>query len=193
MSLWGTVRAIGEAVGVWDRRGDLGCVVGQQVFRETKRAAVIANVLRPRRPLRPATQAMLRELFPDLDVAEIRVRERCRLPANKFSESGSIYAMTLGTTIYFRDVLDEDDPKDLVQLIHEAVHVDQVRRHGGESGFACAYGRGYIEGGGEVQPRFGEGTAYHRNPLEAEAYAFDARFRDDRGRVVSSRLPTRPH
>jgi len=97
--------------------------------------------------------------------------------------------MTFGNTIYFRDELDEHNPQNLVKLIHELVHVDQVRRHGGESGFACAYGRGYIEGGGTLPTYIADATPYHRNPLEAEAYTFDAQFRDAAGRVVPSRLP----
>ena len=97
--------------------------------------------------------------------------------------------MTFGSTIYWRDSLDERDPGDLVKLIHEIVHVDQVRRHEGESSFACEYGRGYIEGGGALPGYIGEPTAYHRNPLEAEAYTFEAQFRDDSGQVVATRLP----
>jgi hypothetical protein len=97
--------------------------------------------------------------------------------------------MTFGYTIFWRDELDETKPDDLVRLIHELVHVDQVRRHGGESEFACQYGRGYIEGGGELPAYIADATAYHRNPLEAEAYTFDARFRDDGGHVVAAKLP----
>jgi hypothetical protein len=192
MAWLGTLRAIGEAIGAWSpRASEFGCTSGRVVFRETKRSAQIANVLRPRRPLRPATQAMLRELFPDLDVAAIRIRTKCRLPANRFDRAGSIYAMTFGSTIYWRDELDEDDPGDLVRLIHEATHVDQVRRLGGEDRFACEYGKGYVAGGGDVPGYLTAPTAYHRNPLEAEAYAMDARFRDERGRVVPDRLPGR--
>lgn len=191
MSLFGTLRSVGEALGLARPAIDYGCSIGRIAFRETKRSAMIVNVGRPSRSLRPATQAMLRELFPDLDVEHIRVRTRCRLPANRFKPDGSIYAMTFGYTIYWRDELDEDDPGHLVKLIHETVHVDQVRTHGGESGFACAYGRGYIEGGGRVPDHIDRPTAYHRNPLEAEAYEFDARFRDERGRVVPDRLPGR--
>jgi hypothetical protein len=132
---------------------------------------------------------MLRQLFPDLDVDRIRVRTRCRLPSNKFSQSGRIYGMTFGYTIYWRGDLDEDDPNDLVKLIHETMHVDQTRRYGGENGFACEYGKGYVAGGGAVPAHIKRVTAYHRNPLEAEAYAFDSRFRDDNGRVVPDRLP----
>ena len=32
-------------------------------------------------------------------------------------------------------------------------------------------------------------TAYHRNPLEAEAYTFEARFQDAKGRAVPSLIP----
>jgi hypothetical protein len=139
--------------------------------------------------LQATTVARLRSLFPQLDLTTIRVRTRCRLPANRFRPTGSIYAMTFGSTIYWRDELDESDPRDLVRLIHEIVHVDQVRRHGGESSFACEYGRGYLEGGGTLPPYIEDASAYHRNPLEAEAYNFEARFRDAAGKVVGDRLP----
>jgi hypothetical protein len=100
--------------------------------------------------------------------------------------------LTFGNTIYWRDELNEDDTHDLVKLIHELVHVEQVRRHGSESSFACAYGTGYLEGGGALPGYIEEPSAYHRNPLEAEAYTFEARFRDERGRVKPSALPASP-
>lgn len=190
MSLLGTFRSLAQALGLWKRPAPpVGCTFGQVIYREAQRSAQIANMLRPRAELQPATKAMLRELFPDLDVDAIRVRSRCRLPPNRFGLEGSIYAMTFGTTIYWRDALDEDDPRDLVRLIHEAVHVDQYRRFGGEDRFACEYGKGYLAGGGSLPAHISAPTAYHRNPLEAEAYTFDARFRDDQGRVIPSRLP----
>ncbi len=191
MSFLGTMRSIGEALGVWKPATDpVGCSVGKVVFRETKRAAQIVNSARRPVALRPSTQAMLHELFPSLDVSRIRVRTKCRLPANRFMEGGSIYAMTFGYTIYWRDArLDEDNPVDLVKLIHEVVHVDQVRRLGGEKAFACEYGKGYLKGGGALPPHISRPTAYHRNPLEAEAYTFEGRFRDDDGDVIASRLP----
>jgi Domain of unknown function (DUF4157) len=184
------VRAVGGALGVLQEHAvPLGCTVGRAVFRETKRSAQIANVGRATRPLLPATIERLRPLFPHLDLSTVRVRTRCRLPSNKFHTSGSIYAMTFGSTIYFRDELDERDPGQLVHLIHELVHVDQVRRFGGEPAFACEYGRGYIDGGGELPAYIDHPTAYHRNPLEAEAYTFEAQFRNARGRVDPARLP----
>jgi hypothetical protein len=48
---------------------------------------------------------------------------------------------------------------------------------------------GYIAGGGTLPAYIDDVTAYHRNPLEAEAYNFDSRFRDEAGRAVASLLP----
>ena len=190
MSWWSTIRSVGDALGVYERHVvPVGCELGTTVFRETKRSAQIANLGRRACPLRADTIDRLQTLFPHLDLAEVRVRTRCRLPPNRFRERGSVYAMTFGNTIYWRDELDENDPRDLVKLIHELVHVDQARRHGGESGFACAYGTGYLEGGGRLPGYIDEPSAYHRNPLEAEAYSFEARFRDGAGRVVPESLP----
>lgn len=191
MGILGTARSFGEALGWWRSRAlPIGCSVGRVAFRETKRSAQLANFRRRSQPLEAETQAKLRVLFPDLDVGRIRVRRGCRLPANRFDARGSTYAMTFGYTIYWRDaVLDESRPLDLVKLIHEVVHVDQTRRLGGESAFACAYGEGYLAGGGDVPGRIENPTAYHRNPLEAEAYTFDSTFRDEHGTVLPDRLP----
>jgi hypothetical protein len=181
---------VGETLGISkDRAVPVGCTLGRSVFTETKHSAQIVNVLRPKRPLHASTIARLKPLFPELALENIRIRTGCRLPSNRFRQSGSIYAMTFGYSIFWRDDLDENDPLSLVQLIHEIVHVDQVRRLGGESSFACEYGRGYIEGGGKLPPYIGDLTAYHRNPLEAEAYTFESQFRDDAGHVVAERLP----
>ncbi len=191
MSILGTARSIGEALGWWKPRAvPIGCTIGKVAFRETKRSAQLANINRSSEPLTPQTQAMLRQLFPKLDVSQIRVRRGCRLPANRFDERGSTYAMTFGHSIYWRDeVLDENNPVDLVKLIHEVMHVEQTRRLGGEAKFACAYGEGYLQGGGDVPARIKDPTAYHRNPLEAEAYTFDSQFRDEDGNVVPELLP----
>jgi hypothetical protein len=193
VSWWSTIRSVSDALGLWERRiVPLGCELGTTIFRETKRSAQIANLGRRPRGLRTETVQRLQALFPDLDLGAIRIRTRSRLPSNRFRHRGSIYAMTFGATIYWRDELDEHDPDDLVKLIHEIVHVDQVRRHDGEDGFACAYGVGYLEGGGVLPAYVDAPTAYHRNPLEAEAYSFEARFRDAEGRVVPGSLPGAP-
>jgi hypothetical protein len=181
---------VGDALGISKRQVvPVGCVLGQTIYSETKRSAQIVNITRPGRSLQATTIARLKPLFPNLDLATIKVRTRCRLPSNQFHQTGSIYAMTFGNTIYWRDELDESNPVNLVELIHEIVHVDQVRRFGGESSFACEYGRGYVEGGGTLPAYIDQPTAYHRNALEAEAYTFEAQFRDASGQVVTARLP----
>ena len=94
------------------------------------------------RALQAATIDRLQPLFPTVDLRDVRIKTRCRLPSNRFRESGSIYAMTFGSTIYFRDELDEQNPRHLVHLIHELVHVDQVRRFGGECSSPASTARG---------------------------------------------------
>lgn len=191
MGLFGTVRSLAEALGLWKPKAmPVGCAVGKAILSETRRSAELANFFRPRKELQVATRTKLQTLFPELDVDKIRVRTGCRLPSNKFSKEGSIYAMTFEWTIYWRDkTLNESDPTQFVKLVHEVVHVEQYQRFGGEKGFACKYGEGYFDGSGELPAYIESPTAYHRNPLEAEAYNFEAQFRDDNGRVVASRVP----
>ncbi len=191
MALFGTIRSIGEALGFLKPKAiPVGCALGKAILSETRRSAELANFFRPRKELQVATRAKLQTLFPELDVDQIRVRTGCRLPSNKFSKEGSIYAMTFDWTIYWRDkTLTESDPTQFVKLVHEVVHVDQYQRLGGEKGFACKYGEGYLDGSGELPSYISKPTAYHRNPLEAEAYNFEAQFRDENGRVVASKVP----
>ena len=100
--------------------------------------------------------------------------------------------MTFGYDIYWRNqVLNENDAHTLVKLIHEVKHVDQVREFGGEEGFACEYGKGYIRGGGDLPDRLKhrEDDPYYANPLEADAYRLDHRYRNKAGRGDRSLLP----
>jgi hypothetical protein len=183
MSFFGTLKSIGKATGIWNARiRPVGCSLGKVVYREAKRSAQIANLRRPRRELSDAVKAELAPYFPHLDLDKIRLRTKCRLPPNRFNTSGSIYAMTFGYTIYWRDEFDESNPREISKLAHEVMHVDQVRRNGGEAGFACAYGQGYVAGDGDVPDHISRPTAYHRNPMEAEAYRFEARFRTEQRR-----------
>lgn len=193
MSWWTTARAVGAALGISERRVDrVGCSLGRAIYRETKRASTLVNLHRRPRALLPATVTRLQPWFPELDLATVRVRTACRLPPNRFRPDGDVYAMTFGSTIHWRGELDESAPTHLVRLLHELVHVDQVRRLGGEGAFACAYGEGYLAGGGNLPAHLRHPTAYHRNPLEAEAYRFDATFRDASGRVVPARIDAPP-
>jgi hypothetical protein len=193
MAFWSTLKTVGSALGIGGRTAaPVGCSLGRSIYQETKRATSIVNVHRRPRPLTPNAIAVLTPWFPDLDLTTVRMRTSCRLPPNRFDTRGRIYAMTFGSTVCFRDEFDDRDPADLVRLAHELVHVDQVRRHGSESAFACAYGEGYLAGGGVLPGYLATPTAYHRNPLEAEAYRFESQFRDARGRVVEARLHDPP-
>ena len=69
--------------------------------------------------------------------------------------------MTFGYTIFFKGSNIQKSRGGLKLLMHELVHVDQVRRKGGEVAFACDYGKGYLKGG-----------SYRKNPMEVEAYDF---------------------
>ena len=153
MGMWSTVRGVGAAFGFLEPTYlPIACSLGRNVYRETKRAAQIANIRRPAQRMQPATERLMAHLFPELDVERIRYRSGCRLPPNRFKADGNILAMTFGYSIYWRGELDEHEPRDIVNLIHEVLHVDQVRRFGGEHEFACAYGKGYVEGGGHLPP-----------------------------------------
>jgi hypothetical protein len=75
--------------------------------------------------------------------------------------------MTFGYTIFFKASDYQKSWARLEYLLHELVHVDQVRRRGdSESSFACDYGKGYLAAG-----------SYRNNPLEVEAYDFVANHR----------------
>ncbi len=187
------VRWIGGTLGISPERADkAGCVAGRIGVKQTKRLAELANRNLTPRPLEQRTQQMLREIFPELDVENIRLRTGCRLPANSFKKTGSIYGMTFGYDIYWRNqVLNENDAHQLVMLIHEVKHVDQVREYGGLDGFACEYGKGYLAGGGELPERLEHkrDDPYFANPLEADAYRLDAKYRNAAGRGDRSLLP----
>ena len=135
MSVWSTLGAVGQAFGLWHPAiAPVGCTLGRGIYREARRSAAIANLNRRPQEVGAELQGLLRVLFPDLDVERIRYRTGCRLPPNRFRETGWVLAMTFGYTIYWRGAFDERDPKDVVNFLHEVVHVDQVRRFGGEEG-----------------------------------------------------------
>lgn len=92
MSWWSTLRSVGGALGIAKPKVvPIGCALGQAVFTETKRAAQIVNITRPRRSLQAATIARLKPLFPELDLTKIQIRIRCRLTHDQ-GPSGAIPA-----------------------------------------------------------------------------------------------------
>ncbi len=143
----------------------IGCFAGIAVYFTVKAACHARNVGRARRRIPDPIARTLAPHFPALDLSAVRLVTGASLPANWLGPRVfRASAMTFGWTIFFADADPFSGPKALRLLAHELVHVDQVRRHGGERAFACAYGRGYVKG-----------ASYRANPLEVEAYEVEAR------------------
>jgi hypothetical protein len=143
----------------------VGCMAGVLAYAAARTACRIRNAGRRRLSLPAEVVRRFAPLFPALDLTRVRVCPGASLPPNwlgprVFRADG----ITFGNEIF----VVADDPfanrRALRLLLHELVHVDQVRRLGGERAFACAYGRGYVEGG-----------SYRENPLEREAYEIERR------------------
>ena len=170
-----------SAGGVRPSRRSVAASARRSTGRPSGRRA-IANVHRRPQTPGPRLRALITDLFPELDVGRAALPHRLSAPAQSLPRG----RLGAGDDVRARRSsgagdFDEDDPRDVVNFLHEVVHADQVRRYGGESGFACEYGKGYVEGGGELPAHITEPTRYHRNPLEAEAYSFEARFQDAPG------------
>ncbi|HVH38881.1 MAG TPA: DUF4157 domain-containing protein [Gemmatimonadaceae bacterium] len=141
-------------------------VAGVAVYAITKAACHAWNIGRAKAPLPAAVRAVMQRHFPELDLEKVRVCTNASLPANLIRLPGGprMDGMALGRTIFLTGADYSRSRKALRLLMHELVHVEQVRRLGGEIAFARAYGRGYVEARG-----------YRGNPLEAEAYEFESR------------------
>jgi len=138
------------------------CAGGVFIYYGAKGAAYARNVQRIRRELWPDTIRILNALLPHLNLHRVRFCVNSSLPGNWFTSSNSVEGMTFGYTIYFKRSDYQKSWARMQYLLHELVHVDQIRRHGdSESAFACDYGKGYAAKGD-----------YERNPMEVEAYDF---------------------
>jgi hypothetical protein len=148
---------------VLDKLRDLGgCTGGIYIYEAAKQAAKIRNVGRNERKLKPETSCRLGRLFPNLDLNKVSFYINCTLPAEWFQSPDITDAMTFGYKIYFKGSNIQKTDEGLLLLMHELVHVDQVRRRGdSETRFACDYGVGYLQAGN-----------YLDNPLEVEARDF---------------------
>jgi len=140
-----------------------GCSGGVAVYSGAKALAMAANLQRKHRTLWPETKKLLNSFFPKLNLNRVRFCIKSSLPPNWFESPDKVDAMTFGETIFFKGTDIQKSKAGLKLLMHELVHVDQVRRKGGEIPFACAYGKGYLEAG-----------SYRNNPMEVEAYDFVA-------------------
>jgi len=140
------------------------CEGGIAIYFAAKAAAATANLLKQRNKLNASTKSKFRPLFPHLDLDRVRVRPDCTLPPNWFTSADDVVAMTFGYTIYCKGKKMQSTNNKLNVLMHELVHVDQIRRRDdSESKFACDYGKGFVAAGN-----------YSDNPLEVEADNFVA-------------------
>jgi hypothetical protein len=170
--------------GVFVQIGELflqlgACLAGQVVYRVAKAGNTVTNIYRPPRLLPSEFQSTMVSVFGGSDLTTaintadfglVLYVDDALLSANWFG--GSTSAMCFGTTsalgvtigglIFVDDAWDASDNEDRELMAHELVHTTQYRRFINESGFACAYGIGYAQGGFE----------YLTNPMEVEARAF---------------------
>lgn len=141
-----------------------GCKGGIAIYSGARALIMAGNTQRKRRELWPATKKVMKPYFPDLDLGKVEYCINASLPPNWFTSPDNIAAMTFGDTIFFKGSDIQKSHAGLLLLMHELVHVDQVRRKGGETPFACAYGSGFLQGG-----------SYEKNPMEKAAIDFVAR------------------
>lgn len=137
-----------------------GCAGGRLIYYAAQTTVQLANWTRDKHRISAETRARLQPLFPELDLDKVEYKMCCSLPGNWFTSADEVEAMTFGYMLYFKDSDVEQTTSGLNTLMHELVHVEQVRRLGSEHAFACEYGIGYLAGG------------YRNNPLEEEAYDF---------------------
>nr|MBI3614158.1 DUF4157 domain-containing protein [Nitrospirota bacterium] len=139
-----------------------GCAGGQLIYYGAKGLCLAKNVQRKRRELWPDTIKIMNFLLPHVNLHRVRFCINCSLPGNWFTSANNVEATTFGYTIFFDNSDYQKSWPGLEILLHELVHVDQVRRRSdSESAFACDYGKGYLAAGN-----------YRNNPMEVEAYDF---------------------
>jgi hypothetical protein len=131
------------------------------VYYAAKGACLFANAQRQRRKLWKNTRKLMKQYFPDLKLNDVRFCIHSNLPPNWFESPLRVEGMTFGDTIFLKGTDYQKTRAGLATLMHELFHVDQVRRHGGEMGFAVAYGEGFLKGGN-----------YSKNPMETAAVNF---------------------
>jgi hypothetical protein len=158
-----------------------GCTGGQIIYFSAKALAEVLNVSRKQIALWPDTKKIMKHLFPDLNLSNIRFQNKCTLPGNWFNSN--VNAMTFGYRIFHKDKDLQQSWQKLSVLMHELVHVDQLRkRNNDEAAFACDYGKGFLQGG-----------SYLKNPMEKEAYDFvSAHPLPDSLPVSLKNLPKKP-
>jgi len=136
-----------------------GSAAGFLVYFASKALARIVNLRKKKHGISPEMATRLDILFPGMRFSNIRIVCNAWLPAHIFNRS--IEGMTYHNRIYVthRDVL--HNQTGFMLLVHELVHVKQIRESG-EFYFACRYGGQFVTNGGYSAAM----------PLEHEAYDF---------------------
>jgi hypothetical protein len=136
--------------------GYAGGIVG---FFVSKSLAQIVNRRKTVCRITPEIANRLNPLFPGMQFSNIRIIGNAWLPAHLFNRS--IEGMTFRNRIYVthRDVLHTH--AGFMLLVHELVHIKQIRESG-EITFACRYGEQFLLNGGYNE----------KMPYEREAYEF---------------------
>ncbi|MHA2279189.1 MAG: hypothetical protein ACXAC2_25700, partial [Candidatus Kariarchaeaceae archaeon] len=147
------------------------CLAGKVAYSFAKNANILENLGKHITPLPTSFKDRLPRVFGSTKFEEVMIVENAILIANFFGGSkkgmtfGNVfwYGMPCLAVIFLVGSFDQNKFTDRRLLVHELVHVKQLRRFGySDSNFACAYGIGYYEGG----------FSYENNPLEVEAYSF---------------------
>lgn len=136
-----------------------GNAAGFLVYYASKALARIVNLRKKSHGISPETAKRLNVLFPGMPFRNIRIVCRAWLPAHLFNRS--IEGMTFRNRIYVTHREVQNSHKGFLLLVHELVHVKQIRESG-EFLFACRYGEQFVTNGGYSAAM----------PLEHEAYDF---------------------
>jgi methyl-accepting chemotaxis protein len=148
----------------------LACQFGIIVYLNAQAIHQVINVGKSVHMLPDSFRQKLSSFLTGDSFSDVYYIEGSNLVGNAFNMD--IAAMTFGhfylsgikvnRTVLMGSVFDENDFGSRETMIHELVHAKQINRYGGEIGFGCMYGIGFMEGG----------CSYKGNPLEEEAYNF---------------------
>jgi hypothetical protein len=136
--------------------GVAGGILG---FYTSKALAYVVNLRKKAHKISPETAKRLNIFFPGMPFSKIRIICHAWLPAHLFNRS--IEGMTFQNRIYVTHHEIEHNYAGFMLLLHELVHVRQIRESG-EFIFACKYGEQFFSHGGYSE----------KMPFENEAYEF---------------------
>ncbi len=154
-----------------------GCVGGTVAYYVWKATVVIANSIEPIRQIPEKLQKFLQPVFPEFSTYQNAWLGWSNIWLVEDAWIGGMAgAAFVGVTykgIRLSSVVYVDLPLDLrlyghvSNVAHELEHVRQMTRFVSERAFACAYGAGWLMGGG-----------YAQNPFERAAFELECRQRN---------------